>query len=47
MNGLLSSNTFLRRPYLEAITSILEVSADSNVNIFKRLFVMLEKGLEK
>ena len=45
MNGLLSTNNYLRRPYLEAIAGILENSLESNQELFKRLYLMLKKGL--
>lgn len=46
MNGLLSKNVTLRRPYLEAINGILEASRDTQTDMFRRLYVMLERGLE-
>lgn len=45
MNGLLSKNKSLRHPYLEAIMGMLKASRNENPEMFKRLYIMLEKGL--
>ena len=46
MTGILSQNPTIRKPYLDAINGIIELSRNSNPIVFRRLYVMLAKGLE-